>query len=238
MENIKKILFLTVGLLLLCPFNPTNSKNFLKKTFKKAFKIAKNPLFPSKKTLAEKFIKKAKKTVVALKQIADINTENFHTVKKGALYRSKQPSRSMLKKYKKDYNIKTIINLRGKNEENKKESWYKEEVQGALDLGLNLYHISMTAKQYPSKKNLHKLIKIYDQASLYPILIHCRGGADRTGEAAAIWLLLEGKSKSRALDELTFTYGHMAGHFKLKKKFISKWVDRHWALNVYDPNNL
>jgi hypothetical protein len=43
-----------------------------------------------------------------------------------------------------------------------------------------------------------------------PALIHCKSGADRTGLAAGIWLLLQGRPVAAALAQLSLRYGHVA----------------------------
>jgi hypothetical protein len=43
-----------------------------------------------------------------------------------------------------------------------------------------------------------------------PALIHCKSGADRTGLAAGIWLLLQGRPVQEALAQLSLRHGHVA----------------------------
>jgi len=41
-------------------------------------------------------------------------------------------------------------------------------------------------------------------------LMHCKSGADRTGLAAGVWHLLQGRGAAAAQAELSWRYGHIA----------------------------
>jgi protein tyrosine/serine phosphatase len=56
-------------------------------------------------------------------------------------------------------------------------------------------------------RSLLRLLKIAPR----PVLIHCMGGADRSGLAAAIWqVAIKGRPKAEARRQLSFIYGHMS----------------------------
>jgi protein tyrosine/serine phosphatase len=61
----------------------------------------------------------------------------------------------------------------------------------------------------PHKDRLLRLIALY-RSLPEPILIHCKSGADRTGLAAGVWHLLQGRGAAAALRELTLRHGHIA----------------------------
>ena len=72
-----------------------------------------------------------------------------------------------------------------------------------------------------------------------PILIHCQWGANRTGEAAAIWKIYkQGESKEKALDQLSIKYGHIKSKNSAKDFFISIWQGRKWLEKQYDPKKV
>ena len=90
----------------------------------------------------------------------------------------------------------------------------------------------------PSDGDIDRLIKIYRNPHNYPMLIHCKHGADRTGLATAIYRIeMEGVAPEAALAEMKF-YRHVyffqpAMQETLKKKYFeekefsrSKWL---WA---------
>lgn len=156
---------------------------------------------------------------------------NFHVVQPGVLYRSAQLSPQFLEAMIRKHNIKTIINLRGNNEHKR---WWQKEKKLAEKLGISLYNIRMTATYLPSKQNLLTLLKIYQQAPR-PILIHCYSGADRTGEAAALWVLdQQKKDKKTALKQLSLRYGHVEWMHPAKRFFINLWQGRQWLISDYD----
>jgi protein tyrosine/serine phosphatase len=146
--------------------------------------------------------------------------DNFHTVQKHELYRSAQLSAHSLKKYIKKYNIKTIINLRGPHHHSK---WWEKERAIAQEYNIKLYNICMTARTFPTKESVKRLLYLYNHAPK-PILIHCYSGADRTGEAAALWVLEQQKqSKKRALKQLSLKYRYIYANHPAKEKFIKSW---------------
>src|SRR3972149_7480835 len=108
--------------------------------------------------------------------------DNFYEVEKNSFYRSKQLSEDRLDFYIKKYGIKTLINLRGNNQ---KKWWFKEK-KVAEKNGVAFFSIAMSAVRMTKKEHLIELLKIYDTAPR-PMLVHCIGGADRTGEASALW---------------------------------------------------
>ena len=146
--------------------------------------------------------------------------DNFHSVESGKLYRSKQLYIKNLNRYIKKLGIKTIVNLRGKN---KNQKWWNEEKEIAKKNKVLYCNISMNANNNPNSKNLKKLFQIYNEAPK-PILIHCHSGIDRTGEAAALWILnQQNKGKKEALKQLSIKYGYLKWFHPAKKQFIKNY---------------
>ena len=166
--------------------------------------------------------------------------DNFYAVEKDMFYRSKQLSSTNLDFYIKKYGIKSVVNLRGVNKHRK---WWKKERQVTLDNNVYFYNISMRAEKLPSKHNIKKLINIFESAPK-PILVHCFYGADRTGEACAVWSLMRdeikkvdlNESKKKALEQLSIKYGHIKKIMPAKTFFIELWQGKQWAIDEYDPS--
>lgn len=159
---------------------------------------------------------------------------NFHAVDPGKLYRSAQLLRTWeFEDYVGKNGIKTVINLRGASPSS---SWYKTEVAMLKKLGVRQIDIPMSASRLPHQADLIKLLEAF-QTAQRPILIHCLQGADRTGEAAAIYqMLYMGKTKDEALKMLSWKYGHLEFLFPAKKYFIKEvWQGLDWAYNDYEP---
>lgn len=162
---------------------------------------------------------------------------NLHVLQKGQAYRAGTiPPKRLARKIKK-FGIRTVINLRGAQPHKR---WFQRQDKVLRTLRIGFYNIPMSAKTLPSRENALKLIDLFDHAPR-PILIHCRAGADRTSEAAALWKLTqEGSTKQEARRQLSDTYGHFSNRYPAKKLFISLLPDnptqiRSWLRNHYNP---
>jgi len=134
-------------------------------------------------------------------------TGNFHVILPGELYRSAQPTASQLAKYYKHYAIGTIINLRG---EQRGSAWYDAEVAEARRLGIEHVDFRMSAKRGLTLAQAKSLIGILKRAQKPP-LVHCEGGADRTGLVAALYLAaLKGFGEEAAEAQISLRYGHIS----------------------------
>ena len=132
---------------------------------------------------------------------------NFHEVAKGELYRSAQPTVNEINTYARNYGIRTIINLRGKNV---KAPWYKAEISTASELGIRHVDFKMSAARQLSEDETSRLIAILRDAPK-PILIHCQAGADRSGLVAAIYLhAVKGIDVEVAERQISIRYGHIS----------------------------
>jgi hypothetical protein len=132
---------------------------------------------------------------------------NVHTLIPGQVYRCSQQSPEGLKRLVERYGIQTVVNLRGCCEG---FAWYEGECRATQDLDINQEDISMSAGRLPSPQSVRRLIDVLDHGR-YPILLHCRRGADRTGLAAVAVLLLETEtSQTDARRQLGLRFGHFA----------------------------
>jgi protein tyrosine/serine phosphatase len=138
---------------------------------------------------------------------------NFHPITPREAYRSAKLDREELEHYIKKYNIKSIVNLLG---EDPRKSWYQEELQVSAKHNIRHYDISLSATE--------KLIEIFKTAPR-PVLIHCKGGSDRSGLAAAMWkVIVDKEPKSEAQKQLSILYGH----FPLGKTSAMDHFFEHW----------
>jgi hypothetical protein len=92
------------------------------------------------------------------------------------------------------------------------DSWYRSETESCQQRGVKHVTLSFSAQKMPPPGELKRLLKTFDTAE-YPILFHCRGGADRSGLAGTLYLHLYKKipleeAQSR---QLTLRYGHVPG---------------------------
>jgi len=130
---------------------------------------------------------------------------NFHKIDDNA-YRSAQLFSFNLSFYLNHYEIKTLINLRGENDD---QSWYQNEKRIAQEQGVTLIDFGISSGNYLDFSQTSKIVEILRTAKK-PLLIHCEGGADRTSLVAALYryAILQ-HSKDEADDELSFLYGHV-----------------------------
>lgn len=131
---------------------------------------------------------------------------NFHTVIPDEVYRSAQMSAASLERFIHAKNIRTIVNLRGCCDP---ESWYLDEGRVTLRNNVSLEDLSFSAARLPSIVVLRQLLEVIDHSE-YPILFHCHKGADRTGMASVMVLLLRTDTPlEKARQQLGLSYGHL-----------------------------
>jgi protein tyrosine/serine phosphatase len=130
---------------------------------------------------------------------------NFHTVSPGRVYRSGQLTEKQLAEYANKYGIRSVLNLRGKNEQS---DWWQKEIAASNRLGLKHYDIGLSSDKEPAEKKVQELIAVLQEAPK-PLLIHCLAGADRSGLVSAMYLYrFEKYPYEKARRQLSFIYGH------------------------------
>jgi protein tyrosine phosphatase (PTP) superfamily phosphohydrolase (DUF442 family) len=158
---------------------------------------------------------------------------NFHEIEAGVAYRSAQLTKEELTEAVTKLGVKTVINLRGAHPG---AAWYEDELAVTQQYGVQLVNIGMDAAKLPHRANLIEFLDTLKNAPR-PILIHCKAGADRTGEESAIYqMIYMGKSRGEAKKMLALKYHHVKAIFPAKDYFIeSVWQGEDWARNEYDP---
>jgi hypothetical protein len=144
--------------------------------------------------------------VVAYTAVQGTLGGNFHTVVPGLVYRSAQPSGPELEEMIRERGIRTVVNLRGSCAP---LDWYLEECRITHEHNVAQEDIGLSACRLPSTSEVRRLVEVLDHCE-YPVLFHCFRGADRTGLASAIALLLRtNASLEAALSQLNIFYGHV-----------------------------
>jgi hypothetical protein len=168
---------------------------------------------------------------------------NFHTVLPGRVYRCAQPSPEALEEMVAAHGIRTVVNLRGRCDP---FPWYLAEARATARLDLGQEDVCLSAGRLPSAVELRRLVEVFDRAEP-PLVLHCRRGADRTGLASAVALLLEpGVPLDEACRQLGPRYGHIrVGRTTYLDDFLAlyrQWLAgrehraalfRHWLLREY-----
>jgi len=130
---------------------------------------------------------------------------NLGVVDPGQVLRSAQPT-AQLGSWVRDFQISSILNLRGGS---RADWWYDREVRSARVQGVSYYDLPLCATRRPTRRQLLVLIDLLERCD-YPLLIHCKSGADRTGLASALYLMIRRSvPPERALDAFSIEYGHI-----------------------------
>jgi protein tyrosine phosphatase (PTP) superfamily phosphohydrolase (DUF442 family) len=130
---------------------------------------------------------------------------NRGIVDPGRVFRSAQPT-TELDRLIRDYQLNSILNLRAGSQA---DWWYEAEVSTAEANGLAFYDLPLSATRRPRRQELLKLIDVFQDCP-YPLLIHCKSGADRTGLASAVYCLVR-RREAPAHARLAFSaeFGHI-----------------------------
>ncbi|MBN2242651.1 MAG: tyrosine-protein phosphatase [Acidobacteria bacterium] len=108
-----------------------------------------------------------------------------------SLYRGGMPEEEGFHLLKK-MGIKTVVNFRNDNDER----------QLVESLGMKNIHIPLTAKTGIDVYSIREFFKVLGHAGNYPVFVHCRRGADRTGAMIAFYrIAFQGWDPERAYRE-------------------------------------
>jgi protein tyrosine/serine phosphatase len=130
---------------------------------------------------------------------------NLYVVDAEKTYRSAQPNSDELKNAIELLDLKTILNLRG---ENPGKDWYDQEEALCRLKNVTLISYAMSSRSLPEPEILGGIVDTLQNAE-YPLLIHCAGGADRTGAVCAIYkMMIDGEDKDVAREQLSVRYFH------------------------------
>lgn len=122
------------------------------------------------------------------------------------VWRSAQPAPHHLR-WAKRQGIRTILNLRGRREDC---GSYILEREACEKLGLTLVDFPIRSRSPLDRETLKAAVALFDQIE-YPVLMHCKSGADRAGFMATLYQFSqEGQSLPDAMrEQLSLRYGHI-----------------------------
>ena len=149
-------------------------------------------------------------------------TKRLREVTAGRFYRSGQMNASGFRETIERYKIQTVVNLQHENPDpHIANSWMGKPAIHEKELceQLKVRYVLLTPDILPVPNDLTKqppavdeFVKLLDDESAYPILIHCKAGLHRTGRLTAIYRMeKEGWETGDALRELRANgYGFVA----------------------------
>lgn len=143
---------------------------------------------------------------------------NIRTVVPGRFYRSAQLRGETLRGLLREKGIRTVVNLRGGDED---EDWLQDERQACSAQGADYQQLALSATSLPRPRLIRRVLDILDRAR-YPVLIHCRQGADRSGLIATLYLhIYQGVPLDQAqAQQLTWRYGHVGIETGAMREFL------------------
>lgn len=170
---------------------------------------------------------------------------NFHKISEG-VYRSSQPTMMQLERDVKKYGIKTILNLKGPNTNS---AYYAFEVEKCRELGIKLIDINIQSRSIPDAQKIKQAKEIFESIE-YPMWMHCKAGADRTGIYATLFQYFHENIPIEQTNQLALIpFGHLK-HSNAGKVdyFFDQYLEyyksnpdkdlMYWVENVADRDKL
>ncbi len=158
-------------------------------------------------------------------------------------WRSAQPAPHQIRDLAKQ-GIRTIVNLRG---ERVCGSYWLEQ-EACRRHGVTLVNFQVRSRAAPKPAELHAARDLFERIE-YPMLMHCKSGADRAGLMSVLYRFIkQGLPLQQAKRELSFRYGHIRqadtgilDHFF--ERYLADNAKRpmpffEWVDTVYDPAEL
>jgi len=118
---------------------------------------------------------------------------NFHVVNEH-IYRGAQPTPEGFHNLVK-LGVKTIVDLRGGDEREAESGIVTKE-------GMRYFHVPMAGFGAPTDDQVYAVLRVLDDGASWPVFLHCRRGADRTGTIAACYRIAHDQwPNEKALNE-------------------------------------
>lgn len=140
--------------------------------------------------------------------------------------------------------IRTIVNLRGA----RFCGSYWLERQACARSGIHLEDFQMRSRAAPAKAEIFGARELFQRIE-YPMLMHCKSGADRAGLMSVLYLIArEGVPVETARAQLGLKYGHVRqADTGILDYFFERYLEDNakvptpffdWVAHVYDPVEL
>lgn len=128
---------------------------------------------------------------------------NFHAVIPGKVYRCNHPTPRRLAAATRRFDLKTLVNLRG----HRRCGSDALSRDAAKQIGLAHVDMAFESRGAPHRDRILRFASLY-RSIAFPMLMHCKSGADRAGLASGLVILFEGGTATQALEQLSWRYGH------------------------------
>jgi protein tyrosine phosphatase (PTP) superfamily phosphohydrolase (DUF442 family) len=156
------------------------------------------------------------------------------------VWRSSQPAPHDIALFARN-GIRTIINLRGRRDCGS----YRLERIWCARYGIRLIDFPAKSRQAPDAAFFRDAKALFENVD-YPMLMHCKSGADRVGMMSALYLMLvEARSADEALRQLSLRHGHIRqGQTGVLDAVLEAYIQRNgrapisfldWTETEYQP---
>lgn len=162
---------------------------------------------------------------------------NTHRLSREA-WRSSQPAPSMIRRLA-ARGLKTVINLRGDRDCGS----YRLEKAACDRYGITMIDFIVKSREAPPPAVFHDAKALFNSIE-YPMLLHCKSGADRAGLMSALFMILKvGVPVEVARQQLSLRYGHIKqadtgvldmifesylAHSSHEPIAFLDWIDKHY----------
>ena len=163
----------------------------------------------------------------------------------GGMYRENQPSPKRIALLAEE-GIKTILNLRAESP----KGFYLLEEEACQKHGIKLVNFRVYSRDVHTREKIRAAKALFPTLE-YPVMMHCKSGADRTGFMGVLYRHFHmGDSREQAMEQLAFKYLHIKEgktgmldfffHDYLKYAAQEKEAGRDaefidWVETVYEP---
>jgi protein tyrosine phosphatase (PTP) superfamily phosphohydrolase (DUF442 family) len=158
-------------------------------------------------------------------------------------WRSAQPAPHQIRRLARQ-GLKTIVNLRG---ERLCGSYWLEQ-EACRRYGIELVNFQVRSRAAPSRLEIKAARELFERIE-YPMLMHCKSGADRAGLMSVLFRFIrEGVPIAEARRELSLRYGHIRqADTGILDHFFDSYLEHdrnrpipffEWVDTVYDPDEL
>ncbi|MBS4075203.1 tyrosine-protein phosphatase [Ameyamaea chiangmaiensis] len=128
---------------------------------------------------------------------------NVHAVIPGKVYRCNHPTPGRLRRLVRRFGIRTLVNLRGHRQ------CGSDALSRTAARTIGIAHLDMAfeSRGAPHRDRIERFEQMY-RTLAFPMLMHCKSGADRAGLASALVVMFEGGTATEALRQLSWRFGH------------------------------
>lgn len=127
---------------------------------------------------------------------------NLHQITAGA-WRSAQPTPYQIRRLARR-GLRSVVSLRG----GQSFGSLPLEIEACKEMGLNFETFVLRSRDLPTVEEIQGARELFQRLE-YPVLFHCKSGADRVGMMSALFLALhEGVPVVEARRQLSLRFGH------------------------------